>query len=178
MSESDAHFLAEFADRWLAAWNSHNTERVLNLLDEQIRWDDRTFWPEVIVGREAVRAYVEAIWAAMPDVAFTEIQRFFAPGARAGVVLFRQFGHGPANLNPDRVFDSHGCDVFLEFHGDKLAHYLSSYDIVPMLEQLGGLPPRGGRRGGAYLMSLTKPSPPLAAGRAEATGTGRETTSR
>lgn len=70
----DAQFLAEFADRWLVAWNSHCTEQVLDLLAPDIRWDDRTFWPEVIVG--------------------------------------------------------------------------------PMLEQLGGLPPRGDRLGGAYLMSL------------------------
>jgi len=151
---SDAAFLAEFAERWLAAWNSHDTEQVLALLADDIRWDDRTFWPEVIVGRDNVRPYCEQIWRAMPDVAFEEIQRFVAPTGRQGVVLFRQFGHGSAGLNPDRAFDAHGCDIFLEFRGNKLAHYLSSYDIVPMLEQLGGLPPRGGRLGGAYLMSL------------------------
>ena len=153
--ETDAAFLGKFADAWLAAWNSHDTERVLDLLAEDVRWDDRTFWPEVIVGRDGVRRYTEKIWEAMPDVQFAEIQRFFAPDARRGVVLFRQWGHGPARLNPDRTFQAHGCDIFLEFSGDKLRSYLASYDIVGMLEQLGGIPPRGGRLGGAYLMGLT-----------------------
>ena len=110
---TDNEFLAGFAERWLAAWNSHDTEQVLALLDEDIRWDDRTFWPEVIEGKEGVRAYTEKIWVAMPDVQFDEIQRFFAPDARRGVVLFRQSGHGPARLNPEATFDSHGCDIFL-----------------------------------------------------------------
>jgi steroid delta-isomerase-like uncharacterized protein len=157
--QTDAEFLTDFADRWLAAWNSHDTEQVLELLHEDIRWDDRTFWPEVIDGREGVRTYTDKIWEAMPDVQFDEIQRFFAPDALRGIVLFRQYGHGPARLNPDRSFDSHGCDIFLEFRDGKLAHYLSSYDIVPMLEQIGGLPPRAGKLGGAYLMSLAGRGP-------------------
>jgi steroid delta-isomerase-like uncharacterized protein len=155
-AQADAAFLADFADRWLAAWNSHDTERVLALLSDDIRWDDRTFWPEVIEGREGVRAYINAIWAAMPDVQFEEIQRFFAPDARRGVVLFRQWGHGPARLHPEATFDSHGCDIFLAFDSDRLSSYLASYDIVPMLTQLGGLPPRGDRLGGAYLLSLAR----------------------
>jgi steroid delta-isomerase-like uncharacterized protein len=155
-AQTDAQFLADFADRWLAAWNSHDTERVLELLSDDIRWDDRTFWPEVIEGKEGVRAYTDKIWEAMPDVQFAEIQRFFAPDARRGIVLFRQTGHGPAKLNPERTFDAHGCDIFLEFSGDRLSSYLSAYDIVPMLQQLGGLPPRDGKLGGAYLISLAR----------------------
>jgi hypothetical protein len=70
------------------------------------------------------------------------------------VVLFRQTGHGPARLKPDKTFDQHGCDIFLRFADSKLAHYLSAYDIVGMLEQLEVLPARGNRLGGAYVMSL------------------------
>lgn len=163
VADANAAFLADFADRWLAAWNSHDTERVLDLLADDIRWDDRTFWPEVIEGKEGVRAYTEKIWEAMPDVQFAEIERFFAPAARRGIVLFRQTGHGPARLNPDRIFDAHGCDIFLDFAGDRLSSYLSAYDIVPMLQQLGGLPARDGKLGGAYLMSLARSSRPASA---------------
>jgi hypothetical protein len=69
-------------------------------------------------------------------------------------VLFCQRGHGPANLNPDKTFEQHGCDIFLRFTDGKLAHYLSAYNIVGMLEQLEALPARGNRLGGAYVMSL------------------------
>jgi len=155
-------FLDDFANRWLAAWNSHDTDQVLPLLHDDIEWDDRVFWPEIIYGRPAVQGYVDKIWQAMPDVHFDEIGRFFSPDAARGVVLFRQTGHGPARLNPEKAFDGHGCDIFLKFAEGKLAHYLSAYDIVGMLEQLDALPARGNRLGGAYVMSLLGAKPQCA----------------
>lgn len=151
---SDDAFLHDFAERWLAAWNSHDTEQVLDLLAEDVVWEDLTFWPEVIHGREGVRAYTEQIWRAMPDVSFEERGRFFDPSARRGVVLFQQRGSAPPAFAGHPGFDSHGCDIFLGFDGDRLSQYLASYDIAPMLQQMEMLPPRDGRRGGAYLMSL------------------------
>jgi SnoaL-like domain len=152
---NDLHFLNGFADRWQDAWNSHDTEQVLALAHPEIEWDDRTFWPSVLHGREELRQYTDAIWRAMPDVRFEEIERFFSPDAQRGVFLFRQFGSAPETLGRGR-FDSHGCDIFLEFRGGLLSRYLAAYDIARMLEQMQALPPREGRLGGAYLLSLTR----------------------
>lgn len=146
----------DFADRWLTAWNSHDTDRVLALLDDDIVWDDPVFWHEVLHGTAAVRAYVEKIWEAMPDVAFTELERFANADGSRGLVLFEQYGSGPARLGPTRRFRSHGCDIFLAFRDGRLAHYLASYDITGMLEQLGALPPRGTRTGSGHLVSLAR----------------------
>lgn len=148
-----------FADEWLAAWNSHDTEQVLALLHDDVVWDDRVFWYEVIHGRDNMRAYVDKIWEAMPDVAFTEIERFANDDRSRGVVLFEQSGSGPVKLDPSRRFRSHGCDIFLEFSGGKLAHYLGAYDIVSMLEQLGAIPERGRRTASAHLISITRRNP-------------------
>ena len=147
-------FLDDFADRWIAAWNSHDTGQVLDLLDDDITWDDRIFWPEVIHGREGVQVYTERIWQAMPDVHYDEIGRFFDPDGTRAIVLFRGQGGPPAKIGGDARFDVHGCDIFLGFKDGRLAHYLASYDITDMMRQLGMLPPREGRVGGAYLMSL------------------------
>jgi steroid delta-isomerase-like uncharacterized protein len=145
-----------FADEWLAAWNSHETERVFALLDEDIVWDDPVFWHEVVHGRDNMRPYMDKIWAAMPDVAFSEIERFTNGDGSRGLVLFEQTGHGPAKLDPTRTFRSHGCDIFLAFRNGKLAHYLAAYDVVGMLEQLGAIPARGSRNVSAHLLSLTR----------------------
>lgn len=158
LSAMDHDFLSDFSERWLSAWNSHDTERVMALLHPQIEWDDRTFWTHVMHGEQEVRAYVEKLWDVMHDVQFEEIQRFFAPDRLRGLVLFRQFGSGPRSLAPDRKFDTHGCDIFLEFKEGKLSRYLASYDIVDMMRQLGALPERGNKVGGAYLLSLMKQS--------------------
>ncbi|TCK21139.1 nuclear transport factor 2 family protein [Pseudonocardia endophytica] len=149
-------FLHRFAVDWLRAWNSHDTEQVFALLDEDVVWDDRVFWPDVIHGKDELRSYMDKIWQAMPDVAWTEIERFVNPDRSRGLVLFEQTGGAPAAFGTDRRFRSHGCDIFLSFSGDRLAHYLGAYDIVGMLEQLGAIPPRGTRTGSGYVMSLLR----------------------
>lgn len=145
-----------FPERWLAAWNSHDTEQVFELLDEDITWDDTVFWHEVVHGRDHMRPYMDKIWQAMPDVTFTEIEHFFNVDGSRGLVLFEQSGHGPAKLDPTKSFRTHGCDIFLAFRDGKLSHYLAAYDIVGMLEQLGAIPARGTRTASAHLLSLTK----------------------
>ncbi|WP_205697388.1 nuclear transport factor 2 family protein [Conexibacter sp. SYSU D00693] len=153
MDERQA-FLGTFAARWLDAWNSHETERVLDLLSDDVVWDDRTFWPEVLHGKDAVREYVERIWQAMPDVQFEERGRFFDPDGERAIFLFRQWGSAPARFADHPGFDSHGCDIFLAFDGDRLAHYQAAYDMVEMMRQMELLPPREGKVGGAYFLSL------------------------
>ncbi|AIJ24650.1 MULTISPECIES: nuclear transport factor 2 family protein [Amycolatopsis methanolica group] len=154
---TDAHdpaFLRRFADDWLTAWNSHDTEQVLALLHPRIEWDDTVFWPEVIHGRDAMRTYVDRIWAVMPDVRFEEVQLFTAPADGRALVLFRQEGSGPPQLDPGKRFSTHGCDIFLGFTDGLLSRYLAQYEITDMMRQLGALPPREGKVGGAYLLSL------------------------
>jgi hypothetical protein len=46
------------------------------------------------------------------------------------------------------------CDIFLGFRDGLLSCYTASFEIAGMLRQLGALPPRGDRKGGAYLLSL------------------------
>ena len=150
-------FLRRFATEWLAAWNSHDTDQVLALLHPDLLWDEQVFWPTVLRGRESVRAYADAIWRAMPDVAFEEVQRFVAPEGGRGIYMFCQRGGAPAQLGTgDRRYEAHGCDIFLGFTDGLLSHYTATYEIAGMLRQLGALPPRGDLLGGAYLLSLTR----------------------
>ncbi|SNR60606.1 Predicted ester cyclase [Haloechinothrix alba] len=150
----DDAFLRRFATDWLSAWNSHDTEQVLALLHPDIHWEDTVFWTDILYGRQAVRDYVERIWQVMPDVVFDETQLFTAPQDGRALVLFRQSGHGPPTLAPNRQFATYGCDIFLEFRDGLLSRYLAQYEITDMMRQLGALPPREGKIGGAYLLSL------------------------
>jgi steroid delta-isomerase-like uncharacterized protein len=152
----DAAFHADFAVRWLDAWNSHDTDTVLDLVDPEVVWDDRIFWTKVINGTDELRTYVERIWQVMPDVQFEEIQRFVAPDLSRGLVLFRQWGSGPPQLAPDASFETYGCDIFLQFRQGRLSHYLGCYELTDMMRQVDMLPPRGNKIGGAYLMSLLR----------------------
>ncbi|MFE9322379.1 ester cyclase [Nocardia sp. NPDC052278] len=148
-------FIRSFGRRWLDAWNSHDTDQVLELLHPDILWDEQVFWPTPLRGREAVRAYVDAIWKAMPDVHFEEVQTFSAPADGRGLFMFHQSGGAPEQFGAtDKTFATTGCDIFLAFDEGLLSHYTAAFDIVGMLRQLGALPPRGDKNGGAYLMSI------------------------
>jgi hypothetical protein len=74
------------------------------------------------------------------------------------LVLFRQRGAAPPALGTalatDRRFEVQGCDIFLGFRDGLLSRYTAAFEIAGMLQQLGALPPRGDRNGGAYLLSL------------------------
>ena len=159
MSSADAAFLRDFADRWLTAWNSHDTDTVLALLHPDVRWDETVFWPHPLHGREAVRAYVDAIWRAMPGYAVSEVQLFTAAEDGRALVLFRQRGAAPSALGTQQRFDVQGCDIFLGFRDGLLFHYTAAFEIVDMMRQIGALPPRGDRKGGAYLLSLLEHEP-------------------
>jgi predicted ester cyclase len=147
--------LRDFGTRWGAAWNSHDTDQVLALLDPDIEWDDTVFWPRVIVGIAGMREYVDTIWKVMPDVRFEEVQFFTAPDDGRALFLFRQSGSAPARFGPGR-FETYGCDIFLEFNNQKLSRYLAQYDITEMMRQYGALPPRADLIGGSYLLSLMR----------------------
>jgi hypothetical protein len=152
-------FLRDFASRWASAWNSHDTQRSLDLLHPEILWDDTVFWPEIIEGRDAVREYVDMIWKVMPDVEFEEVQFFSAAAQGRGLFLFRQAGSAPARFGTNRRFCTYGCDIFLGFRDGTLSRYLAQYEITEMMRQYGALPPRGNLIGGSYLLSLMKHHP-------------------
>ncbi len=149
-----AEFVRDFGNRWEAAWNSHDTEEVLSLLHPDIRWNDTIFWPELIHGKGAMRAYVDKIWAVMPDVHFKEVQLFTAPEAGRALYLFEQTATAPPSWGSDKAASTFGCDIFLGFRDGLLADYMAQYELTSMMRQFDMLPPRGKRVGGAYLLSL------------------------
>lgn len=153
MRES-GEFLRAFGERWNQAWNSHDTERVLQLVHPEIVWEDTVFWTDVIHGVEELRTYCDTIFKVMPDVEFEEVQLFTAPADGRALWLFRQSGSPPERFADGGRFSTYGCDIFLEFVDGRLKHYLAQYEITEMMRQYGALPAREGRIGGSYLLSL------------------------
>ena len=65
----DHTWVAEFAQRWGAAWNSHEPARLLELMTEDIVYDDSA-WPTTMRGHDDVRAFLASVWRAFPDLEF------------------------------------------------------------------------------------------------------------
>lgn len=147
-------FVRDFGNRWEAAWNSHDTQQVLALIHPDIRWNDTIFWPEVIHGHAALRLYVDKIWAVIPDVHFREVQLFSAVGSGRALYLFEQTATAPPASGSSKKAATYGCDIFLGFRDGRLSDDMAQYEITEMMRQFEMLPPRNGRIGGGYLLSL------------------------
>ncbi|MFE2124537.1 nuclear transport factor 2 family protein, partial [Rhodococcus aetherivorans] len=67
-----AGWVSEFGTRWLNAWNSHDPEPLLELMIDDVVYDDSA-WPRTMRGRRDVREFLDAIWRAFPDLTFEEV---------------------------------------------------------------------------------------------------------
>ena len=67
----DVHQRAdEFVQRWLTAWNSHEPERVLELMTDDILFDDSAR-SQTMRGPTEVREFLALLWRAFPDFRVT-----------------------------------------------------------------------------------------------------------
>src|SRR5438045_9134415 len=60
-------WVEEFVGRWFAAWNSHDVERVLELMTDDIVYVDSLRAGEPMHGHEEVREFIEQFWQGLPD---------------------------------------------------------------------------------------------------------------
>ena len=71
--ELDHAWAEGFAKRWEAAWNSHEPARVLELMTDDIVYDDSS-WPTTMRGQGDVRTLLEFFWRAFPDLRFETVE--------------------------------------------------------------------------------------------------------
>jgi steroid delta-isomerase-like uncharacterized protein len=146
----DPDFLAGFAERWEAAWNSHQPDRVLELMTEDVVYDDDA-WPRTMRGHADVREFLESAWRAMPDLEFTMVEGPFLHRAEA-VATFYWKGTGTFTgpLDPPG-FAATGARI--EFDGFDLQEYRDGRvcrlrivtDMLDVSRQLGLMPREGSR---------------------------------
>jgi steroid delta-isomerase-like uncharacterized protein len=141
-------WVEEFAERWLAAWNSHQPERLLELMTEDIVYDDSA-WPETMRGHSEVRRFLEHTWRAFPDMTFEPVggALIAADGPRAAFWWRgRATNTGPIDppgLPPTgKRVEFEGAD-FHEYRDGKVARLRIVFDMANLSRQMGLLPERG-----------------------------------
>ena len=156
----------DFGERWLAAWNSHEPERVLGLMAEDIVYDDSA-WPETMRGHTEVRQFLDYTWRAFPDLTFEVVggPLVAGDGPRAA---FQWRGHatnsGP--IDPPGVpatgkrIEFEGVDLH-EYRDGKVARLRIVFDMADLGRQMGLLPDRGsfGERAMVMLQRLRSRMP-------------------
>jgi steroid delta-isomerase-like uncharacterized protein len=146
-----AEFVRAFAERWVAAWNSHESERILALCAEDVSWYDPVL-PEEVTGHDAVRTFLLSTWRGFPDLTFTPVgEPYLSLGDESSAaLLWRVQGTmlgpiEPPGLAPTGAsVEGVGMDLY-RFRGDLLARYSTVYDLSAWMRAMGLLPEPGGR---------------------------------
>ena len=67
MAPISIEWTREFVQRWLEAWNSHEPDRLLALMTDDIEYRDDS-WHKTMRGPADVREFLDATWRATPDM--------------------------------------------------------------------------------------------------------------
>jgi steroid delta-isomerase-like uncharacterized protein len=160
-TQLDPAWLEEFIGRWAEGWNSHDPERLLALMTEDITYEDSA-WPTVMHGHQDVRRFLDSIWTAMPDLRFEAVDGpFIKPGAPAAAFYWRGTGRFTGRLDPPgfaptgKPLEFFGAD-FHEYRDGRVAHLRIVFDNMDVARKLGLLPQAGSRadRAGATAQRL------------------------
>jgi steroid delta-isomerase-like uncharacterized protein len=147
-AEIDLDFLTGFAQRWDPAWNSHQPDRVLELMTEDIVYDDSA-WPRTMRGHADVREFLASIWRAMPDLEFEVVEGpFLHPSKPAATFYWKGAGTFTGPLDPPGFAPT---GARLEIDGFNLEEYRDGLvcrlrivtDMMEASRQLGLMPPQG-----------------------------------
>jgi steroid delta-isomerase-like uncharacterized protein len=149
--ELSPEFAYEFCSTYTEAWNSHDPERLVALVTDDIVWHDPVR-PEAAHGHEEVRAYLRSTWRAMPDLHFTPVddqvylssdrRRVAAPWDARATLLGPLDPPGFAPTNSP--VEMKGVDL-MEFRGEQACRITTIYDAFSLARQIGAAPEPGTR---------------------------------
>ena len=93
-------WIRDFATRWLDACNSHEVDRLLALMSEDIEYRDDA-WPKPMRGHADVREFLEASWRAFPDMTFELLGGpYVIPGEPRAALHWRGWATHTGPLDP------------------------------------------------------------------------------
>ena len=147
-TEVDPSFLASFSERFGAAWNSHQPERLLELMTEDIVYDDSA-WTRTMRGHGDVREFLEFLWRAMPDLEFQDLEGpFLSRGEPTVAFYWRGTGTFTVPLDPPGFAPTGARVAFegfelLEFRDDRVCRLRIVYDMMDVNSQVGIVPKPG-----------------------------------
>jgi steroid delta-isomerase-like uncharacterized protein len=146
----DQAFVEDFLPRWDAAWKSRQPERVLELMTEDIVYDDSA-WPTTMRGHGDVRAFLESTWRALSDLEFEMTDGpFLHPGEPKAAFYWRGTGTNTGPIDPPgfaptgKRIEFEGVDV-QEYRDGRICRLRIVFDMMDVARQLGTLPQAGSR---------------------------------
>jgi steroid delta-isomerase-like uncharacterized protein len=160
--ELDQAWVEDFVNRWVTAWNSHEPDRLLELMTEDIVYDDSA-WPTTMHGHGDVRTFLDYTWGAFPDLRFLMTDGpYIVPGQPKAAFWWKGAGTHTGALDPPglaptgKAIEFEGAD-FHEYRDGRVSRLRILFDMADVSRQLGLLPKPGSatEKAGAAAQRLT-----------------------
>jgi steroid delta-isomerase-like uncharacterized protein len=146
--ELDRAWVEDFAKRWEAAWNSHEQARVLELMTDDIVYDDSA-WPTTMRGQGDVHSFLDYAWRAFPDLRFEMVDGpYIVPGQPKAGFYWKGSGTHTGSLDPPgfaptgKRIEFEGAD-FHEYREGRVCRLRIVFDMMDVGRQIGTLPKAG-----------------------------------
>ena len=125
-----------FAEKWIAAWNSHNPDKMLPLFTDDIFYEDVAFG-EVSRGSAELRKFFLSEIEGVPDLEL-KLERANIHGDH-GTIEWTFSGTDKGVYKTGKKFSVRGVSV-IDLRGGKISRNLDFYDSATIMRQVGVLP--------------------------------------
>ena len=138
--------VASWCDRFVGAWNSHEPEQLAGMCTEDILWEDPYIRGGSLTGKAALRAWLQSLWTAMPDLHFIIVGEpwITLDNTKAGA-LWQGTARFTGRLDPPGFaptggpIEMNGMDLH-EFRDGLLCRVITHMDTMDVARQIGAGP--------------------------------------
>ena len=124
------------ADGWIAAWNSHDAEKVAAIFTTDVLYEDVTFGA-VNHGSAELRKFTASIFEAVPDAKFELANS--SEDRRHGSIEWIFSGTDHGLYKTGKRFSVRGVST-IDLRSGKISRNLDYYDAASIMRQVGLLP--------------------------------------
>ncbi|MFZ0481156.1 MAG: nuclear transport factor 2 family protein [Terriglobales bacterium] len=125
-----------FAKRWIAAWNSHDPDKMLPLFSDDILYEDVAYG-EISHGQAEVRKFAADEFEAVPDLELKLLRASFSNNH--ATIEWSFSGTDKGIYKTGKKFTVRGVSV-IDLRGGKIVRNLDFYDSAAIMRQVGVLP--------------------------------------
>ena len=125
------------AEKWIAAWNSHNPDKMFSLFTDDIVYEDVAFG-EVSHGSAELRKFAASEFEGVPDLELKLLRADIHGGH--GTIEWMFSGTDKGVFKTGKEFSVRGVSV-IDMRDGKISRNLDFYDVATIMRQVGVLPP-------------------------------------
>ena len=127
---------ATLAQKWIAAWNSHDPDKMLSLFTDDIVYEDVPFGEVSHGGGELRKFYLSEI-EGVPDLELKLLRSSIDGGH--GTIEWTFSGTDKGVFKTGKKFSVRGVSV-IDMRGGKISRNVDFYDVATIMRQVGQLP--------------------------------------